>query len=82
MIPSAWEEVWIFPREDGHIQAVGTVVATNGTFGLATILREHVTCHKNEITFCYADKSGKRHVQVVADDLASPVVRTLKRRRS
>ena len=56
--------------------------ADNGTFGLATILREHVTCHKDEITFEYVGKSGKRHVQTVADDLASPVVRRLKRRRS
>jgi DNA topoisomerase IB len=155
VIPPAWEDVWICPREDGHIQAVGTDVAGrrqyryhdrwreqqdrekfdrmlefgralprvrtaaerhlqgrelsrervlaaavrlidlgffrsgsdeyaagNGSFGLATILREHVTCHKDEITFCYVGKSGKRHVQVVADGLASPVVRTLKRRRS
>jgi DNA topoisomerase IB len=155
VIPPAWEDVWICPREDGHIQAVGTDVAgrrqyryhdrwrdqqdrekfdrmlefgralprirttserhlrghalsrervlaaavrlidlgffrsgsdeyaaDNGTFGLATILREHVTCHKDEITFEYVGKSGKRHVQAVADDLASPVVRSLKRRRS
>ena len=46
--------------------------ADNGTFGLATILREHVTCHQDEITFEYVGKSGKRHVQTVADDLASP----------
>jgi DNA topoisomerase IB len=155
VIPPAWEDVWICPREDGHIQAVGTDVAgrrqyryhdrwrdqqdrekfdrmlefgralprvrttserhlrgrelsrervlaaavrlmdlgffrsgsdeyaaDNGTFGLATILREHVTCHHDEITFEYVGKSGKRHVQTVADDLASPVVRRLKRRRS
>ncbi len=155
VIPPAWEDVWICPREDGHIQAVGTdaagrrqyryhdrwrdqqdrekfdrmlefgralprvrtkseqhlrgrelsrervlaaavrlidlgffrsgsdeYAADNGTFGLATIRREHVTCHKDEITFEYVGKSGKRHVQSVADDLASPVVRSLKRRRS
>jgi len=155
VIPPAWEDVWICPREDGHIQAVGTDVAgrrqyryhdrwrdqqdrekfdrmlefgralprvrttserhlrgrelsrervlaaavrlidlgffrsgsdeyaaDNGTFGLATIRREHVTCHLDEITFEYVGKSGKRHVQTVADDLASPVVRRLKRRRS
>ena len=27
VIPPAWEDVWICPREDGHIQAVGTDVA-------------------------------------------------------
>jgi len=35
--------------------------ADNGSFGLATILREHVTCHRDEITFRYVGKSGKRH---------------------
>jgi DNA topoisomerase IB len=155
VIPPAWEDVWICPVEDGHIQAVGTDVAgrrqyryhdrwrerqdrekfdrmlefgralprvretverdlhgrdlsrervlaaavrlidlgffrsggdeyaaENGSFGLATILREHVTCHREEITFCYVGKSGKRHEQAVADDLVSAVVRRLKRRRS
>jgi DNA topoisomerase IB len=155
VIPPAWEDVWICPREDGHIQAVGTDVAgrrqyryhdewrvqrdrekfdrmlefgralphvrtviedhlrgselsrarvlaaavrlidlgffrsggdeyaaDNGSFGLATIRREHVTCHQDEVTFDYIGKSGKRHVETIADDLASPVVRSLKRRRS
>jgi DNA topoisomerase IB len=155
VIPPAWEDVWICPDKDGHIQAVGTDVAgrrqyryhdrwreqrdrekfdrmlefgralphvrtvvedhlggsalsrervlaaavrlidlgffrsggdeyaaENGSFGLATIRREHVTCHRDEITFDYIGKSGKRHRETVADDLASPVVRSLRRRRS
>jgi DNA topoisomerase IB len=155
VIPPAWEDTWICPREDGHIQAVGTDVAgrrqyryhdrwreqrdqekfdrvlefgralphvrtvterhlrgrdltrervlaaavrlidlgffrsgsdeyaaDNGTFGLATIRREHVTCHRDEITFSYVGKSGKRHVQAVADDAACSVVRSLKRCRT
>jgi DNA topoisomerase IB len=155
VIPPAWEDVWICPQQDGHIQAVGTDVAgrrqyryhdqwreqrdqekfdrmlefgralphvrtvverhlrgrelsrdrvlatavrlidlgffrsggdayaaENGTFGLATIRREHVTCSKGEITFDYIGKSGKHHVQAVADDLACPVVRSLRRRRT
>jgi DNA topoisomerase IB len=155
VVPPAWDDVWICPRGDGHIQAVGTDVAgrrqyryhdewrvqrdrekfdrmlefgralphvrtvieghlrgsklsrervlaaavrlidlgffrsggeeyaaDNGSFGLATIRREHVTCHQDEVTFDYIGKSGKRHVETVADDLASPVVRSLKRRRS
>src|ERR1700722_4513994 len=40
--------------------------ADNGSFGLATLRREHVTCHKDEITFDYVGKSRKRHVQVIA----------------
>jgi len=155
VVPPAWEDTWICPREDGHIQAVGTDVAgrrqyryhdrwreqrdqekfdrvlefgralphvrtvterhlrgrdltrervlaaavrlidlgffrsgsdeyaaDNGTFGLATIRREHVTCHRDEITFSYVGKSGKRHVQAVADDAACSVVRSLKRCRT
>jgi hypothetical protein len=40
--------------------------ADNGSFGLATIRREHVTSHRDEITFDYVGKSRKRHVQVIA----------------
>jgi DNA topoisomerase IB len=154
VIPPAWEDVWICPRADGHIQAVGTDAAgrrqyryhdqwreqqdrekfdrmlefgralpgirmtveehlqgrqlsrdrvlaaavrltdlgffrsggeayaeDNGSFGLATIRRGHVTCHRDEITFDYVGKSGKRHQQTIADNLASSVVRSLRRRR-
>jgi DNA topoisomerase IB len=56
--------------------------AENGTFGLATIRREHVTCRRGEITFEYAGKSGKQREQAIADDLLYPVVQALKRRRS
>jgi DNA topoisomerase IB len=155
VIPPAWEDVWICPRADGHIQAVGTDVAgrrqyryhdqwreqrdrekfdrvlefgralpqvrtvverdlrgrelsreqvlaaavrlidlgffrsggdeyaaENGSFGLATIRREHVTCRQDEVTFDYIGKSGKRHLETVADELAAPVIRRLRRRRS
>jgi DNA topoisomerase IB len=56
--------------------------AENGTFGLATIRKEHVTCYKNEIVFEYTGKSGKQREQAVADELACSAVRALKRRRS
>jgi DNA topoisomerase IB len=56
--------------------------AENGSFGLATIRREHVTCHGQEIIFEYVGKSGKQREQAIADDLACSVVRSLKRRRS
>jgi DNA topoisomerase IB len=155
VIPPAWEDVWISPQPDGHIQAVGTdaagrrqyryhdlwraerdkakhdrvlefgrilpriravverhlagdklsrqrVLATairlidlgffrvggeeyaaeNGTFGLATIRREHVTCSKGQIIFEYTGKSGKHREQAVADELVCSVVRRLKRRRA
>lgn len=155
VIPPAWEDVWICPAPDGHIQAVGTdaagrrqylyhprwrelrdrekfdrmrefgralpwiravvarhlngrdlsrervlaaavrlidlgffraggeeYAASNGSFGLATIRREHVTCRKDEITFDYTAKGGKHREQAVADDDVCAVVMSLKRRRS
>ena len=154
VIPPAWEDVWICPRPDGHIQALGTdaagrrqyryhnlwreqrdrakhdrvlefgralphvravverhlegrelsrdrVLATavrlidlgffrpggeeyaaeNGTFGLATIRREHVTCHQGQLVFEYTGKSAKHREQAVADEVVCTVVRSLKRRR-
>ena len=56
--------------------------AENGTFGLATIRREHVTCSKGQIIFEYIGKSGKHREQAVADELVCSVVRRLKRRRT
>jgi DNA topoisomerase IB len=56
--------------------------AENGTYGLATIRREHVTCHKGEIIFEYTGKHGKQREQAIADNLTCSVVRALKRRRS
>jgi DNA topoisomerase IB len=155
VIPPAWEDVWICPHPDGHIQAIGTdsagrrqyryhdlwreqrdrekhdrvlefgralphirgvverhlqgqdlsrerVLAAsvrlidlgffrpggeeytteNGTFGLATIRREHVTCSRGQLIFEYTGKSGKHREQAVADELVCSVVRRLKRRRT
>ena len=56
-------------------------LADNGTFGLATIRRQHVTCRQNEIIFEYTAKGAKQRQQTVADDQVCAVVRGLKRRR-
>lgn len=56
-------------------------VEENGSFGLATIRREHVTQRGGTIVFDYPAKSGKRRVQAVVDPEVAAVVRTLKRRR-
>jgi DNA topoisomerase IB len=56
--------------------------AENGSFGLATIRREHVTCGRGELSFEYTGKSGKHREQAVADEAVCAVVRSLKRRRS
>ena len=55
--------------------------AENGTFGLATIGRQHVTCHGDQIEFDYLAKGAKQREQAVADDRVCAVVRGLKRRR-
>ena len=154
VIPPAWEDVWICPQPDGHIQAVGTdaagrrqyryhdlwraerdkakhdrvldfgrvlpkvravverhlagdklsrdrvlaaavrlidlgffraggeeYAAENGTYGLATLRKEHVTCHQGQLVFDYTGKSSKHHEQFVADPDVCTVVNRLKRRR-
>jgi DNA topoisomerase IB len=55
--------------------------AENGTFGLATIRREHVTCARGELVFGYTAKGSQHREQAVADDEVRAVVRGLKRRR-
>lgn len=155
VIPPAWEDVWICPVPDGHIQAIGTdaagrrqylyhplwrerrdkqkfdrmlefgrslpriravtardvrgeelsrqrvlaaavrlidlgffraggeeYAASNGSFGLATIRREHVTCREGEIVFDYTAKGGKHREQALVDEDVYAGVGSLKRRRS
>jgi DNA topoisomerase IB len=53
----------------------------NGSFGLATVRRDHVRTSGDVIRFDYRAKSGQRRIQEVADAEIAPVVRTLKRRR-
>lgn len=154
VIPPAWQEVWICPVPNGHIQAVGTddagrrqylyheqwrikrdkskhdrvltvaarlpaarrtvarhlqldgmpyerALATafrlldlgffriggeayaeaNNSFGLATILKEHVTVDGAEVIFDYVAKSGQERYVALADDLVRAAVRDLLRRR-
>jgi DNA topoisomerase IB len=56
--------------------------AENGTYGLATIRREHVTCSRGQLIFEYLAKGAKQREQAVADEQVCGVVRSLKRRRS
>jgi DNA topoisomerase IB len=55
--------------------------ADNGTFGLATIRREHVRCGRTQLTFEYPAKGAIQREQPVADGQVCAVVRSLKRRR-
>ncbi len=54
----------------------------NESYGLTTMLREHVTISEHELLFDFPAKSGQRRVQEIADEDALAVIAALKRRRS
>ncbi len=54
----------------------------NESYGLTTMLREHVTISDRELLFDFPAKSGQRRVQEIADEDALAVIAALKRRRS
>jgi len=54
---------------------------TNETYGLATMLKRHVTCDGDVIGFDYIAKESKRRVQAIIDPEVAAIVTTLKRRR-
>jgi len=56
--------------------------ARNGSFGLATMRKEHVKVAGDEVLFDYTAKGGKRRVQVIADPDVKDVLRRLKGRRN
>ena len=53
----------------------------NGTYGLATMRKEHVHISGAEVTFDYTAKSNKHRIQSVVDPDVAEVVTALKRRR-
>jgi DNA topoisomerase IB len=55
--------------------------AENGTFGIATIRREHVTCRRGELVFDYLAKGAKQREQAVVDADVRAVVVGLRRRK-
>ena len=55
----------------------------NGSYGLATLRKEHVTLHQDgSVTFDYPAKSGVQRLQSVVEPNVLEVVAALKRRRS
>jgi DNA topoisomerase I len=54
---------------------------TNETYGLATMLKSHVTLNGETICFDYIAKESKRRVQAIVDPEIAEIVGTLKRRR-
>ncbi|MEV6835616.1 DNA topoisomerase IB [Streptomyces sp. NPDC051133] len=53
---------------------------TSRTYGLTTMLREHVTCRRDEIAFSFPAKGGVETVRAVVDDQVRAVTRALLRR--
>ena len=53
----------------------------NGTFGLATSRKDHVTLTKGQLVFEYPAKGAKDREQAVAEDQVCAAVRSLRRRR-
>ena len=55
--------------------------AKNGSFGLATLRKEHVRVGRDRASFDFVAKAGVRQIREVADPEILPVLRALKRRR-
>jgi DNA topoisomerase IB len=55
---------------------------SNDSYGLATIRREHVSFHGEEMVFDFPAKSGQRRVQSIRDPEAMEAVEAMRRRRS
>lgn len=54
----------------------------NGSFGVATIRREHVSIHRDEMLFDFPAKSGQRRVQSLRDSEARAAVEAMRQRRT
>ncbi|MGH2754750.1 MAG: DNA topoisomerase IB [Actinomycetota bacterium] len=55
---------------------------TNQSFGLATMLKDHLSLGDDEVIFDYQAKSGKQRIHSVVDPQVFAAVEELKRRRS
>jgi DNA topoisomerase-1 len=54
----------------------------NGSFGLATLRKDHTVVRRDAVAFDFVGKSGKRHILEVQDPAVLPVLRALRRRRN
>jgi DNA topoisomerase IB len=55
---------------------------TNESYGVATVLREHVSIEGEDVVFDFPAKSGQRRVQAIRDPEVKAVVEAMRRRRS
>jgi DNA topoisomerase-1 len=53
----------------------------NGSFGVATIRREHVSIHRDEMLFDFPAKSGQRRVQSLRDRESRAAIEAMRQRR-
>jgi DNA topoisomerase IB len=66
--------------DQGYFRAGGEEYAEeNGSFGLATLLRDHVHVHRGSVEFDYPAKSGVRRTVSLEDPLVIKAVRSLLR---
>jgi DNA topoisomerase I len=66
--------------DQGYFRAGGEEYAQeNGSFGLATLLRDHVHLHSDSVEFDYPAKSGVRRTVSLQDPLVIRAVRSLLR---
>lgn len=66
----------------GYFRAGGDQYAEeNNSFGIATLLREHITMRPDAVEFDYPAKSGVRRTLLVADPSVARAVRSLQRSR-
>ena len=54
---------------------------TNGSFGLTTMLKEHVARHRGGLRFCFTGKSGVEHCIDIDDPAAVSALDVMRRRR-
>jgi DNA topoisomerase I len=67
--------------DDAYFRAGGEAYARdNGSYGLATVLREHVQLRPDGVSFCYPAKSGQVRESLVEDTEIKPLVRALRDR--
>jgi DNA topoisomerase I len=55
---------------------------TNDSYGVATVLREHVSIEGEEVVFDFPAKSGQRRVQSIRDPEVKSAIEAMRRRRS
>ena len=66
--------------DQGYFRSGGEEYAEeNGSFGLATLLRDHVRVHRDSVEFDYPAKSGVRRTVSLEDPLVIRAVRSLLR---